>query len=123
MSEYLTLRTEAGEIVLVETEDGQGRAPAARERIEEADGTLESRLGQLKRVLWSAAATLRDMPRRPDRLTVEVGAKFVAGAGVIIARTSAEASIKVVAEWRSDSAGAEQPAPSPSEADSAAPGT
>ncbi|MFB9306335.1 CU044_2847 family protein [Kibdelosporangium philippinense] len=97
MTEYLSIPTETGETVLVEAADDTGRAPIGRD--EQDTTTLESRLAGLRRVLVSAVSTLADIPRKPDKLTVEVGAKFVAGAGVVIAKTSAEASIKVVVEW------------------------
>jgi hypothetical protein len=112
MSEYLTIRTEAGDAVVVEAEDGDGRVLAGRGGDDDAE-TLESRLDGLRRVLATAACSLSDLPRPPDKLTIEVGAKFVAGAGVVIAKTSAEASIKVVAEWHGDriAPGAAEPAP------------
>jgi hypothetical protein len=100
MSEYLTIRTESGDIVMVEADNGDGRIVVGRGGPDAE--TLEGRLDGLRQVLASAARTLSDIPRTPDKLTIEVGAKFVAGAGVVIAKTSAEASIKVVAEWHGD---------------------
>ncbi|WP_447004268.1 CU044_2847 family protein [Saccharothrix isguenensis] len=108
MAEYVEVRTEDGDLVpfeLDEEYDGPVRAgrrwDAAVERAEE---TLETGIERARNVARSVAAKIGDMPSpRPDRVAVEIGLKVSSSAALAIAKSSAEAHVKITVEWLRDS--------------------
>ncbi|WP_439422984.1 CU044_2847 family protein [Saccharothrix sp. HUAS TT10] len=108
MTEYVEVRTEDGDLVpfeLDEEHDGLVRAgkrwDAAVERAEE---TLESGIERAKKVARSVATRIGSMPSpRPDKVAVEIGLKVSSSAALAIAKSSAEAHVKITVEWHRDS--------------------
>jgi hydroxypyruvate isomerase len=108
VAEYVEVRTEDGDLVpfeLDEEYDGPVRAgrrwDAAVDRAEE---TLEAGIERARKVARSVAAKIGDMPSpRPDRVAVEIGLKVSSSAALAIAKSSAEAHVKITVEWLRDS--------------------
>ncbi|MER6510251.1 CU044_2847 family protein [Nonomuraea sp. NPDC001636] len=55
----------------------------------------------VRQAAGAAFKQLTAMPRKPDRMVIEVGVKMSAQAGLIMANVSGEASVKVTLEWSS----------------------
>jgi hypothetical protein len=94
--------TAAGEKVLVEMDDDQlaGFAPAAVNPGEVAlvaAGSLEAAIDRLLPALRSIGARLRTLT--PDELTVELGVKLTAEAGVVVAKAAGEANFTITLKW------------------------
>lgn len=112
MAEYVEVRTEDGELVpfeLDEEYDGPVRAGRRWDKVEE---TLEAGVERARNVARSVAAKIGSMPSpRPDKVAVEIGLKVSSSAALAIAKSSAEAHVKITVEWHRDSL----PAPPPPE--------
>ena len=108
MPEFVTVRTENGDVVPFELDDDyDGAVPAGRrwdETVEKVDETLERGIERAKSVARSVVTRMKSMPPpRPDKVTVELGLKVTGSSGVAIAKCSAEAHIKITVEWQRDS--------------------
>lgn len=108
MAEYVEVRTEDGDLVPFELdEDYDGPVRAGRRwdaAVEKVDETLEAGIERAKKVARSVAAKIGSMPNpRPDKVAVEIGLKVSSSAALAIAKSSAEAHIKVTVEWQRDS--------------------
>jgi hypothetical protein len=91
-----------GETIVVEMDDDQlaGFAPAAVNPGEVAlvaAGSLEAAIDRLLPALRSIGARLRTLT--PDELTVELGVKLTAEAGVVVAKAAGEANFTVTLKW------------------------
>ena len=104
MSEYVTVRTEDGDVVPFELDDDyDGALPAARPW-DKIDETLEQGVERVKTVARSVVSRMRSMPSpRPDKVAVELGLKVTGTSGIAVAKCSAEAHIKIIVEWQLDS--------------------
>jgi hypothetical protein len=108
MPEYVTVRTENGDVVPFELDDDyDGAVPAGRRwdnAVDKLDETLERGVERAKVVARSVITKMRSMPPpRPDKVAVELGLKVTGTSGVAIAKCSAEAHIKITVEWQPDS--------------------
>ncbi|MEV2193189.1 CU044_2847 family protein [Streptomyces phaeochromogenes] len=76
--------------------------PAAQtaETVGSAADTLRDAVDRVRPAVQDVVDSLRAMPRRPDRITLEFGVKVTAEAGVVLARTAAEAHFSVGVEWQ-----------------------
>jgi hypothetical protein len=95
-SEIVEVELPDGEVLLAEVEVLDGDV-AMLDRFKLDRLAAAARLGNVAR-----EAVLKAVPRRPDRLTVEIGMKLVVKAGVlasVIADASSEASLTVKMEW------------------------
>ncbi|PSL54510.1 hypothetical protein B0I31_10624 [Saccharothrix carnea] len=119
MAEYVEVRTEDGDLVPFELdEEYDGPVRAGRwNPVERAEETLENGIERAKKVARSVAAKIGSMPSpRPDKVAVEIGLKVSSSAALAIAKSSAEAHVKITVEWHRDSLPTEAP---PEEAGSA----
>ncbi|WP_320777332.1 CU044_2847 family protein [Streptomyces sp. CRN 30] len=73
--------------------------PRPAETVADAAETLRGAVDQVRPAVQDIVDSLRTMPRRPDRISLEFGMKVTAEAGVVIARTAAEAHFTVGMEW------------------------
>jgi len=108
MPEYVTVRTENGDVVPFELDDDYGGAVPAGRRwdsaVEKVDETLEQGVERAKAVARTVVARMRSMPPpRPDKVAVELGLKVTGTSGVAVAKCSAEAHIKITVEWQRES--------------------
>jgi hypothetical protein len=93
------------ERVIVEMDDEQlaGFAPAAVTPGEVAVKATESFEAALDRLLPAVQAISARMKQlAPEELTVALGVKLTAEAGVIVAKAAGEANFTVTFAWRSD---------------------
>ncbi|CAL9602722.1 CU044_2847 family protein [Streptomyces sp. enrichment culture] len=82
------------------------RRPRPADEVAGAADTLRSAVDRVRPAASDIVESLRSMPRRPDRITLEFGVKVTAEAGVVVARTAAEAHFTVGVEWNgTDAAG------------------
>lgn len=108
MTEYVEVRTEDGDLLPFELDDEYDGPVRAGRRwdaaVERAEETLESGIERAKKVARSVAAKIGDMPSpRPDKVAVEIGLKVSSSAALAIAKSSAEAHVKITVEWHRDS--------------------
>ncbi|MEU4445455.1 CU044_2847 family protein [Actinosynnema sp. NPDC050801] len=104
MTEYVEVRTEDGELVPFETDEYDGTVQAGRnwEKVQE---TLEQGVERARHVARTVAARVADMPPpRPDKVAVEIGLKAGLSGAFGIAKSSAEAHIKITIEWHRNDA-------------------
>lgn len=85
-----------GGTVTVEVDDGSGPQLASAVP-DKAKESFEDAAAAIRPVAEAVLGTLEDL--KPDRVTVELGVKFSASAGVIIARTAAEGHCKITLGW------------------------
>ncbi|MFC8240058.1 CU044_2847 family protein [Streptomyces chartreusis] len=115
MATITTIELDDGSLLRVETAapTAPRRAPAdayepiGRPRPEETVGsaadTLRDAVDRVRPAVQDVVDSLRAMPRRPDTITLEFGVKVTAEAGVVLARTAAEAHFTVGVEWNTTS--------------------
>ncbi|MCC4314812.1 CU044_2847 family protein [Streptomyces malaysiensis] len=65
--------------------------------------TLRTAVDRVRPAVSDIVDSLRSLPRCPDRITLEFGVKVTAEAGVVVARTAAEAHFAVGVEWEAAS--------------------
>ncbi|MFI5799022.1 CU044_2847 family protein [Streptomyces sp. NPDC051677] len=111
MTTIATIELDDGSLLRVETGAPTAPRPASddayepigRPRPAEAVGsaaeTLRNAVDRVRPAVQDVVDSLRAMPRRPDRITLEFGVKVTAEAGVVLARTAAEAHFSVGVEW------------------------
>lgn len=114
MTGITTIELQDGSLLRVETTaplgaptpSGDPYEPIGRQRradaVGEAGDTLRDAVDRVRPAVQDILDSLRSIPRRPDRITLEFGVKVTAEAGVVIARTSAEAHFTVGMEWDAD---------------------
>ncbi|GHC45604.1 CU044_2847 family protein [Streptomyces cinnamoneus] len=102
MPNLLRVPLESGGAVLVEVDDdpqavvrvarGAGPVPHATE-------TLERGLDSVRDAAHAVVGRLADLPRRPNKVILELGLKLSAETGVFLAKTAGEASLTLTLEW------------------------
>lgn len=102
MAYLVEFPTARGETIVVEMDDDQlaGFAPAAVNPGEVAlvaTGSLEAAVDRLLPALRSIGERLRALT--PDELTVALGVKLTAEAGVVVAKAAGEANFTVTLKW------------------------
>ncbi|WP_406002768.1 CU044_2847 family protein [Streptomyces sp. NBC_00829] len=102
MPALLRVPLESGGSVLVEVDDGpQAVVRVARPggMVPEAAETLERGLESVRQAAQAVLGKMVDLPRQPDRITLALGLKLSAEAGVFLAKTAAEGSLTLTMEW------------------------
>ena len=64
--------------------------------------TFDGVVRRFKPLLDSLAAQFRDFAGAPEQVSVELGIKFTAQAGMVITRASSDASLRLKLSWRKD---------------------
>ncbi|GHF04680.1 CU044_2847 family protein [Streptomyces morookaense] len=105
MPNIISVPLENGGSVLVEIDDD----PQAVVRVARGNGTvphaahtLERGLDSVRDAAHAVVGRLADLPSRPSRITLELGMKLSAEAGVFLAKTAGEASLTLTLEWDGD---------------------
>lgn len=100
---YLSVPFDDGEAFIVEVSDEQGsgviRAGRGEGLIETSADTFESGMARVQRVAATMLARLADLPRSPDHVRAEFGLRVTAEAGLVVAKGSGDAHIKLELEW------------------------
>ncbi|MEU0688750.1 CU044_2847 family protein [Streptomyces uncialis] len=107
---YLSVPFEDGEVFVVELPDEQGTGVIRASRGDELFGTsaetFESGMARVQRVAATMLTRLADLPRSPDHIRAEFGLRLTAEAGLVVAKGSGEAHIKLELEWDRPESGA-----------------
>jgi hypothetical protein len=88
--------------ILVEVESFDSGGPVSispTDPITTATATLQVAFDKVRQVAELAAARLKGMSIRPDEVSLELGVKFDAKAGVIFSSVGAEANVKISMSW------------------------
>lgn len=90
------VQTEGGAAV------GPARATGVREEVDKAVKALEGVSDTIKGYCTTVMRTFREMSEsmRPDRATVEFGIQLSAEGNAFVVKGSAQANLKVTAEWK-----------------------
>jgi hypothetical protein len=102
MPELLRVPLENGGSVLVEVDNGpQAVVRVARPGgvVAEATETLERGLESVREAAHAVLAKVADLPRQPNKITLQFGLKLSAEAGVFLAKTAGEGSLTLTMEW------------------------
>jgi D-serine deaminase-like pyridoxal phosphate-dependent protein len=102
MPDLLRVPLESGGSVLVEVEDGPQavvRVSRPGGMVTEATQTLERGLESVREAAHAVLGKVAGLPRQPDRITLELGLKLSAEAGVFLAKTAGEGSLTLTLEW------------------------
>ncbi|MQY14151.1 hypothetical protein SRB5_43130 [Streptomyces sp. RB5] len=108
MSYVIEVPVEGSESVRVEVSentDGVVRVARPGQVMAVAQESLQQSLDKIRPVAAAVWEKLRDMPRTPDKVSVEFGIKLSAEAGVIVAKGATEANFVVTMEWSHDPGG------------------
>lgn len=84
---------EDGVVNLSKSDDADSLAARSAKALEGAMGTISA-------VAEKVQATFADLPGRPDQAEIEFALTFKGEAGALIAKTSAEAGLKVKLTWK-----------------------
>nr|WSZ99207.1 hypothetical protein OH820_29210 [Streptomyces sp. NBC_00857] len=107
---YLSVPFEDGEVFVVELSDEQGsgviRASRGEEIFATSTDTFESGMARVQRVAATMLERLADLPRKPDHIRAEFGLRVTAEAGLVVAKGSGDAHIKLELEWSRPEGGA-----------------
>ncbi|MFJ5064382.1 CU044_2847 family protein [Streptomyces nigra] len=111
MTAITSIRLDDGSLLRVETTAPASAIPGSEDVYEPirrprpaddaagAADTLRAAVDRVRPAVQDIVDSLRSMPRRPDRITLEFGVKVTAEAGVVVARSTAEAHFTVGVEW------------------------
>ncbi|MFJ9869013.1 CU044_2847 family protein [Streptomyces sp. NPDC101165] len=83
----------------VRDENGWTRAGRAQDAAEAVSRTLHEALAPIRPGMQAIVDHLRGGITPPDTIKLAFGIKFSADAGVVVARTAAEANFSVAVEW------------------------
>lgn len=99
VTDVVGVPTEFG-VVKFEVRDAEGVGRAGRDdRIPVIEETYEQGLDAVRHLAEQTVDRLRGLSHRPDRVTLELGIKVSARAGVFVASTSADANVTLTLEW------------------------
>lgn len=96
-----------GESVVAEltrVSGGVVEAATASDLVARATGSFASALDDVRSAAALTVRRLRDLPQRPDEVTVEFGIQLDAEVGAVLARTGAQGHLQVQLTWRRDDA-------------------
>jgi hypothetical protein len=100
-SQLIAFSLDSGGTVFVETEPDQDTgALVGRNNAIAATQTFEQALSHLKPVADAVLEQVMALASRPDEVLVELGVSLKAEAGVIIAKTAGEGSLKLTLKWK-----------------------
>jgi hypothetical protein len=83
--------------VLVEVDDGAGTTLTSPSDAEQASTSFQSAVSKLRPISQAVMEQVKALA--PKGVTIEIGVKFSAEAGVILAKTSGEGTCKVTISW------------------------
>ncbi|MEU3344312.1 CU044_2847 family protein [Streptomyces sp. NPDC006700] len=103
MPQVVSVPLDSGEDLRIEVdmrdENGWTRAGRAQDAADAVSRTLQDALAPIRPGMQAIVDHLRGGVAPPDSIKLEFGIKFSADAGVVVARTAAEANFSVVVEW------------------------
>ncbi|MEY9213840.1 hypothetical protein NI17_022700 [Thermobifida halotolerans] len=104
MTQLVALTVDNETEILVEPAGTRsGPVNVARPGVRQARRHLEQVFGQVRQIAETVADKIRDLPQRPDEVTVELGVGLTTTADVFIAQSTANAAFKVTLTWKAAS--------------------
>lgn len=102
MPDLVRFHVDDGVSITVETEpDANGFEPAsAIDGFVWSQQTFAEAMDQARHAAEVAFAQFRKMTRRPDEIELKLGIRLSASAGVVLAKTTADANVTVKLVWR-----------------------
>lgn len=94
-----------GDSVVAELERVDGGvvdAATPSDLVARATGSFATALDQVRSVAALTIRRMRDLPQRPDEVTVEFGIQLDAEVGAVLARTGVQGHLQVQLTWRRD---------------------
>jgi hypothetical protein len=82
--------------------EGVGRAGRGAGQLGVIQETYEQGIESVRRLAEHTVKKVRDLSSRPDRVTLELGIKVSAQAGLVVASTSGDANITLTLEWTNE---------------------
>lgn len=100
--EYLT---EDGVVITVEAEPGPAEPGGTTlisggGTLQKASAKFEEALEPLRKVSGAIIKKIKELDTHPDEISVELGLKFSAKAGVILTSVDSEANLKISLKWK-----------------------
>ncbi|WP_410651094.1 CU044_2847 family protein [Amycolatopsis sp. cmx-4-54] len=101
MNDLARFPLEGGGSVVVEIDPVPGTSRVSRrdDLVEDAKGSFEAALANVKDAAVAALDTFRSMTRGPDEVELKFGVKLTAQAGAVIAKTGLEGNFEVKLKW------------------------
>jgi Trypsin-co-occurring domain 1 len=102
MTSLIAVRLDDDTTALFEAADAEADEVVAAGRagtVTAARENLRTMFAQLRPVLDTVTDQLRELPRGPDRYTVELGVTVTAESGLVVAKAAAEAHFTLTLEW------------------------
>jgi hypothetical protein len=104
MASLVAITFDGGDQVVMEVDDdpsdGVVRAARPGEILTVAGTTVDAALERLRPLARTIVGRLRALPEPPDEIAVEFGIKASLQAGMVVARSSADANFKVSLQWQ-----------------------
>jgi hypothetical protein len=104
MKRLISYPLESGGYVVIEVEEGAGRAVTrglhASDVIETVGNSFEAAIEAIRPAAVAVASKLRNFADAPEDVEVEFGLKFAGQAGAFIASASTEAQFRVKMVWK-----------------------
>ena len=104
MKQLIEFPLEDGTSIVTEVDEEQAGATRVSrgpgEIVGKATQTFETAMDRLKPTAQTIIAKLREIKDSPDEVGVELGLKFSATTGVIIAGVESDATLKVSLTWK-----------------------
>ena len=93
-----------GDTLLVEVDEPEGTGPrpagVGGNAIERATMGLDQAIAKIRPLAELLLLELQALTRRPDQVSVELGIKLNAAAGIVIANTAVEGNCKITLSWK-----------------------
>lgn len=103
MTQLLRFPSEDGDgfLVVEVAEDEPGVVEASRlgDAVVDANASFEEGIEHIRNAAASALQRLRDIPSRPDEVSLEFGVRLNAEFGAVIAKSGGEAHLTVTMTW------------------------
>jgi hypothetical protein len=102
MASYVSFSLPDGGTIQAELAEPSGQATRGGTRGDIPDPTMafEAAMAKLKPICSAIVKQAKEMVEQPEEFSVEFGIKLNAEAGVVIAKTSAEANLKISVKWK-----------------------
>lgn len=106
--EYLWIEVEEGDETFVEAEDADEEDPTGSILVPATSASLPdsksltSALEKVKPVVDALTTQAESFSMRPEEITLNLGLKFTANVGVVLAKAGTEGTINVGLKWKLD---------------------
>jgi hypothetical protein len=106
--QFIEYLTEEGIVITVEAEPGPavpgGTTLISGGTLQKASARFEEALEPLRKISGAIIRKIKDLDTHPDEISVELGLKFSASAGVILTSVDSEANLKINLKWKTGTA-------------------